>query len=607
MRQYEISFQPDGITVSVAGGVTLMEAAGQGGIILDSVCGGAGTCNKCLVEIAGESEAVRSCQYRVDRDLVVTIPDSSRFFEQQILQEGIDFKAQVEPMVCKHYLQLAEPSLGDLRSDAQRLTDAVAQSGSHTCRDHSEEFVSGTTVAWPLLRQLPAIFRRSEYRITAVCHCGRVFAVEPGDTTGTLYGLAVDVGTTTVVATLVNLIDGKAVAVASQTNSQVSYGDDVISRIEYTRSRPEGLSRLEHRIIDCVNQLIGEVCEKAAVSPWHIYEMTVAGNATMQHLFLGIPVEQIAQAPYVSAICEAVNVSAVTLKVEINPQGNVYVMPSVAAHIGGDTVAVSLATALRQSEAVNLAIDIGTNGELLLGNKERLLACSTAAGPAFEGARIGQGMRAAAGAIERVYIKEDVEVSVIGGGAAKGICGSGLVDAVAELLEAGLIEVSGRLLGSDSLSGNVSDRLRRRIIETNDGVSFVLVDAEQSGIGKDILLTQRDIREVQLGKAAISAGVVMLMESLGVGLDEIEHLFLAGAFGNYIRPESALRMGLLPAMPLSSVKFVGNAAGTGARQVLVSGAARRHAEQLARQIEYVELAGQSRFQDIFSEKLFFGN
>jgi len=325
----------------------------------------------------------------------------------------------------------------------------------------------------------------------------------------------------------------------------------------------------------------------------------------MQHLVLDIPVEQIGQAPYVAAISSAVNVSAEALGINIHPQGNIYILPSVAAHIGGDTVAVALSTAMRHSDTINLAIDIGTNGEIVLGNAEQLFACSTAAGPAFEGARIKCGMRGATGAIERIHINKDVRIEVIGGGKPTGICGSGVIDAIAELLKVGLINSTGRLLIGQDIPETVPKALSQRVIEFDNAAAFVLAQADQTKHGKQIILTQRDVREVQLGKAAISAGVTMLLKQLKITPNDIDHLYLAGAFGNYIRPKSARRIGLLPDIPLEKIIPIGNAAGTGAKQVLLSQQARKHAESLAKEIKYLELAGKLEFQTIYSDAMFF--
>ena len=603
MQNHEILFQPDGTKIKIEAGVTLTEAAQRAGIVLDSICGGVGTCNKCLVEVAGLDEPVRACQYTVDRDMTITIPQTSRFFEQKILEEGISLDAKIAPAVCKHYIQPAPPTLQDLRSDAERLTDAVntaCQGNNRHCKTHTK-----TSVDLSLLGQLPVMLRQHDYAVTAVCHKGRIIAIQPGDTSKNIYGLAVDIGTTTVVARLIELTGGNTLAVASQTNPQVTFGDDVISRIEHTRINSDGLQQLHLRITKCINQLISQLCDEAKIDPNNIYELTAAGNATMQHLLLAIPVQQIAQAPYVSAFSSALNVPAKELGIKIHPQGNIYVLPSVAAHIGGDTVAVTLSAAMRSSEKINLAIDIGTNGEVVLGNCHCLLTCSTAAGPAFEGARISCGMRGATGAIERVHIKQDLQIAVIGGGPPIGICGSGLLDAIAELLNVGLIDNTGRLLTGNDIPETVPPALCKRIITIDNNPAFVLAHAEKTKHGKPVLLTQRDIRETQLGKAAIHAGIIMLINQMKINAKDIDRLYLAGAFGNYIRPESALRIGMLPDIPLQKIHPIGNAAGAGAREVLLSQAARQHAEDLARNIQYVELAGRPEFQNIYSDCMFF--
>jgi len=620
MRTCKIHFQPDDITIVTEAGQSLLAAAQQAGIIINSVCGGAGTCNKCLIEVDGISEPVQACRFYVERDLMVNVPESSRFFEQKILQEGIALGSCLNPQIAKYFVQLSEPCLDDLRSDTQRLIDAVKEAAGvrrsedeiavDTVSDTAGENLRGTidydlTIDFTLLPKLPGLLRDNSYTVTALCHGRHIIDLEPGNTTDKKYGLAADIGTTTVVVELVDLTNGKKIAVASQSNPQITFGDDVIGRIDYSRTHKDGLQQLRERITEGINRLIAEICEKSGIDRRYIYELTAVGNSTMQQLLLGIPVESIGQAPYVSTVTSAIDIPAVELGIDISPAGNVYVMPTVAAHVGGDTVAVALSTAMRHSESVNLALDIGTNGELVLGNRDRLLACSTAAGPAFEGARIKQGMRGATGAIERVYIGDDVEVVVIGEGKCVGICGSGLIDAIAELLNVGILDSSGRMLVDDELPASLPPKLRERVVKNKDGLAFILAHSEQSRQDGAIVLTQRDIREAQLAKAAISAGAVVLMRQMRIELADVEHLYLAGAFGNYIRPESARRIGLLPDLPLEKIQFVGNAAASGAREVLICREARQHAQSLAQRIEYVELAGRSEFQTLFSDCMFF--
>jgi len=603
--------------VRVRHGKSLMEAAQSAGIPLTSTCGGVGTCGKCRVELLDTGETVLACQYKVEQDVRVGVGEESRFFEQKILEEGIAGGGEVDPVVRKCPVQLAAPSLEDLRSDGRRLAETLVADG---CCHQGCAGANGSTdgnggegveLTLAVLRALPRVLREHDFSVTAVCHRRRVLAVEGGDTSGSSYGVAVDVGTTTVVASLVDLRTGRTRAVASQGNPQVAYGDDVVSRIQYCDGHGEGVAELGKQVVACLNALVEEVCQEAGVEREGIYEVTVAGNATMQHLVLGTPVNQIAQAPYVSGFAAGADVSAAAVGLRIHEAGRLYVMPSVAAHVGGDTVAVALATAMRHSAGVNVALDIGTNGELVAGNTDRLLSCSTAAGPAFEGARILCGMRGAAGAIERVAIRADgadgseVAVEVIGGEQAAGLCGSGLIDAVAELLKVGVVDSSGRMLSAEELPAGLNGTLQERLVEHEGKPAFLLVGAGESKHGRDIVLTQRDIREVQLATAAIRAGVAVLLKELGVETAEVERLYLAGAFGNYIRPASGQRIGLLPAMAAERIVPVGNAASAGAKEVLVSWEARRHAEALSRQIEYVELASRADFQMLFSEHMFF--
>jgi uncharacterized 2Fe-2S/4Fe-4S cluster protein (DUF4445 family) len=665
MKRHEVLFQPEGIRVLVAAGQTVMEAANEAGIILNNACGGAGVCRKCAVELDGGGETVLACQCRVERDLGVTVPVGSRFFAQKILQTGLTPRAQVNPTLSKYSVQLEAAHLKDLRGDLARLIDAVNEQREETPGikpGASEKAVQKKT--WPrsalampptvandnglidsiaptALAQLPEMLRTNDYRLTAVCRGGRIIAIEPGDTQTSLYGMAVDVGTTTVVAYLVNLADGRVVATAAETNPQIPFGDDVISRIEYTRLHEHGLHRLHRCIVDGVNGLIERLVEQAGIKGESIYEVTAAGNTTMQHLLAGVPVLAIAQAPYVSVFSSGITLRAGDLGLNVCREADVYLLPGVAAHVGGDAAAVAMSVGLgtlgemtektwpRSALAMPpeitenpektikkhgqdghataaIALDIGTNGEIVMAGGGRLAACSTAAGPAFEGARIHQGMRGAAGAIERVVIRGDhVEHQTIGGGKPVGICGSGLIDAIAEMLNAGILDSSGRLSRGEDLLATVGPAIRDRVIDYQGAPAFMLAAGDETQHGRPIVLTQRDIREAQLGKAAIAAGMSILMKHLGIELDSVERIYLAGAFGNYIRPENARRIGLLPAMGIEKIQFVGNAAGTGAIEVLCSRDIRRYNECLASRIEYVELAGREEFMRIFSDSMFF--
>jgi len=529
----------------------------------------------------------------VTADAVVSVPVETRFFEQKILVEGTERDVKVSPNVQKRFVRLPEPTLDDPTADVDRLLKALAEDG---LRPRPTLSVS---------RALPRVLREHNFSLTAVLSDGDLIAVEGGDTSGKSFGVAVDIGTTTVVAILVDLTTGAKVATASLTNPQIAFGDDVVSRIEYARENPDGLRELQSRIVECLNGLIREVCAHAQTHANSIYEVAVVGNTTMNHLLFRIDPTNIAQAPYVAVVRSGVRAAASDLGLTIHPRGTVYSMPNIAGFVGGDTVGVILATDLDRGDDLRLAIDIGTNGEMALGSRERLIACSTAAGPAFEGARIQQGMRATAGAIEKVLIDGDVRVNAIAGKPARGLCGTGLIDAVAELLRLGIIDSTGRVQGPDSLTGKIPDAVLNRIVPGAMGFDFVLALPDQSHEGKPVVLTQKDVREVQLAKGAIAAGLQIMLREFGVDQDDVAEILLAGAFGNFIRRSMAKRIGLLPDVPTDRIRFVGNAAGAGARLALISRECREQAEEISRRTEYVELAGRADFQMEFAEAMLF--
>jgi uncharacterized 2Fe-2S/4Fe-4S cluster protein (DUF4445 family) len=523
MEHFSVIFKPDGKQISIHAGATLLEAAGQAGIILNSVCGGKGTCKKCLVILEPDARQVLACQHHIQSNLTVTIPPSSRFFEQKILEHGIDTYLSVRPTIYGEY----------------------------------QEKVS----------------------------------------TKVIFGLAVDIGTTTVVVKLINMTDGQCLATQATLNPQSRHGDDVVSRIAYAKTDKK-LAELHTLIIDCINDLIEKLCKQASINAEQIYEMCVVGNTTMNHILLNLPVEQLGQAPYKAFSLDAHDVAAKKLHLKINPEGNVHTVENIAGFVGSDTTAVVLATDIDSAEEMALVVDIGTNGEIVLGTKNKLYAASCAAGPAFEGARITCGSRAAGGAIEAVVVDNgDIVLDVIGDGTPRSICGSGLIDAVAVLLDLGVIDASGRFNKPGKLADDISEEIVSHIRNESGQPAFFFTDS--------IFLTQKDIREVQLAKAAIRAGVKILQRRLGVADADIRQILLAGAFGNYIRPKSAMRIGLLPDVPLERIRFVGNAAGSGAQMILLSRHCRDKARELARKIEYVEIAHEKEFTTVFADSMLF--
>jgi len=423
--------------------------------------------------------------------------------------------------------------------------------------------------------------------------------------TGRKYGLAFDLGTTTVVGWLVDLDTGDTLAARAVTNPQNVYGADVISRIGHAGTH-EGLRQLQQKILAACNEIIRCLLDEGRVAGDEIYEIVAVGNTTMSHLFLGIDPTFLATAPYVPAFAGRMELEARELGLDVMPAGRVVVLPNIAGYVGSDTVGVMLATDIGRRPGFCLAVDIGTNGEVVLAGRGRLLTCSTAAGPAFEGARIRHGMRAAAGAIEGVRIDGgEVGLEVIDDATPLGICGSGLLDAAAAMVQVGLISPTGRLLPPESLPEGVPPGLKERLRRGKDGTEFVLAQDGSVATGEDIVITQKDIRELQLAKAAIYAGIQVLLKELEVTPEEIDEILLAGAFGNYIKIDSALALGLLPAVAPGRIKAVGNAAGDGARMALISGTARAEASDLARRAGHVELSTWPDFQDEFVNAMYF--
>lgn len=608
MGPIKVTFEPEGKAAFVLPGSLVLEAAARAGIIIDTPCGGRGTCGKCRVVVrdgcsaptATERRLLRpkelaaglrlACQAKLERETAVTVPDASRFFEQRILTTGVGRATHLRPAVVKRSAVVPEATLEDQRADADRALGALG--------------AEGLRLDLAAARQLPAALRAEGGRLTAAIVGDDLIAFEPGDTRARCFGAAFDIGTTTVVGSLLDLTSGHEVALAARTNPQVSFGDDVVARITHA-SEDDGLGELQAKIVECINDILAEVTAKAGVPREAIYELTTVGNTTMGHLLLGLDPRHIAQMPFLAAVRQAIVVPAADLGIAIHPRGRLYAMPNIAGFVGGDTVGVILAADLLARTRPTLAVDIGTNGEMVLGTAKRLVACSTAAGPAFEGARIRFGMRAADGAIEQVRLGEDVETSVIGDAPARGLCGSALIDAIAELLRCGILEPSGRLRGPDELPRRLPKALRRRVVPGERGNDFILVHAPQTRLGQPILLTQGDVRQVQLAKGAIRAGIEVLKAELKVDDAGLDAILLAGAFGNFIRRRNALRIGLLPPVEHERIHFIGNAALAGAKMALACTDYRDQAEAVSRQVEYLELGGLPGFQAAFAEAMMF--
>ncbi|GAV22913.1 ASKHA domain-containing protein [Carboxydothermus pertinax] len=589
MKKFSIKIYPENVELQAEENATLKDVFIENGIKFDFPCGGVGKCKKCKVKILknnGLEEEVLACQTKVESDLVINLQQREQ--KHHILNEGVNRQIELKPLVRKIYVELPKPTLEDNRPDWTRLKETLGRADLKTKVN--------------LLQELPEKLRESDFKATIVLTEDEVLAVEPGDTTDRLLGMAFDIGTTTVVGYLLDLNTGKELAHVSALNPQTKYGADVISRITFASQEKDGLEKLHQEIINEINNLVAKATEQAGHTPQDIYAITIAGNTTMHHLFLKIPPENLAKAPYVPVVKEPIRADAGELKININPAGKVFVLSNIAGFVGADTVAAALVAEMDQKEKLTLLIDIGTNGEMVLGTGEKLFACSAAAGPAFEGAQIACGMRGAEGAIDHLTIGEELFYSVIGEVEPLGICGSGLLDIVAELLNIGIIDENGRLLPPEKISDPIGQRYRERIIEINGIRAFVVANGPR---GEKIYITQKDIRELQLAKGAIAAGIEILLKEYGADVKDIEEVQLAGAFGNYLKPRSACRTGLIPRELEAKIKGIGNAAGAGAKLALLSEKEFQRAVSLGQKIKYIELSARSDFTAIFAHRLRF--
>ncbi|MHA1583101.1 MAG: ASKHA domain-containing protein [Candidatus Baldrarchaeia archaeon] len=594
-RKVQIVFEPDGLRSNVKFGVTILEAAKICGIKIRSECGGHGFCAKCKViaktpegltslserekELLSDQEIKKgyrlACQAYIKGNTVIYVPEESRIAKRKTLIEGVMQEVEISPLVEKFYIIIPKPSLQDLRTDFDRMIESLKDIYN----------LEGLEIPLELLKTLPLKLRDANWKVTAtIWNRKRIISVEPGNTTQKLYGIAIDIGTSKIIGYLVNLLSGKIIATHFIENPQIIYGEDIISRISHVMKNPQTLEEIHSLAIKAINEIILKCCEKADIEQTDIYEAVIVGNTAMHHFFLSINPKYLALSPYVPAIGNSVNVEARELKINICPHGNVHVLPIIAGFVGADAVGDILATKIFEAEKICLTIDIGTNTEIVLGNKNELFTTSCASGPAFEGMHITHGMKAVEGAIEKVRIDPEtfeVHYETIGNTEPVGICGSAMVDIVAEMLKTGLIDRTGKF--------NVN-KSTERFQKVNNEYVFVIAKPNETRSGTPIIVTQKDIREIQLAKAAIHTGFSILMRKRGVSTSLIDKIFVAGAFGNYLNIENSIIIGLLPDVPPSKVKFVGNAAGSGAIMSLISKKEREKAKEIAKRTKYVELA-----------------
>jgi len=621
----EIIIHTDGQTIKkeVQDNITLLEALRITGNFPPSPCNGKGTCGKCRVFInhgadfftdqekkslsAEEMEKGihLSCMIRVNNDIEVTLPDTSS--KASILTSAEITQISEIPAVTKKFYTLPAPSISDQLPDDNRLYRTVFDTSNSLMdkKDRLNYKCTGKSLPLEILQSLPDIIRNDGYQVTVTKVIDEITGVESGDTSNTLYGVAVDIGTTTLAAYLYDINGKKLLSVASLLNPQSKYGADVISRIEYTMRDESNLKEMSSLIRSSINELISELALSVSISNTDIYAVSLAGNTTMLHFALGIPARHIAAAPFIPVTLSGLLLKPDELNLSINPSGRVIVLPSVSAYVGADTVAAIMSTSMYSKNDISLLVDIGTNGEIVLGNNSFLCSCSTAAGPAFEGANIACGTGGVEGAISEVFVTTEgsLRINTIGNKKAVGICGSGLIDAIACMLDTGIIDETGRI---DTNNLPVPSELRSRIIEINNQPAFILLNGNETAAGNPIYITQKDIREVQNAKAAIAAGINILAVKTAIDINDIKHVYLAGGFGSFMRISSALRIGLLPGELAGRISAVGNAAGAGAIRAMLSKEEYITACETAKKIQYIELSSEPLFVSSYTDNMFFG-
>lgn len=625
-KQYTVIFQPAGRRGLVDEGTSVLEASRELGVEIEAICGEKRTCGKCKVRIEEgfferfgvtsspshvaawkpveakffteerKAEGYRlACVAKIHGDLVVFVPEEARAGGQVVRKAVTDRKINVNPSVKTYYIEMIPPTLHDPLGDYERVCDALkAQHG-----------LEAPILDYRVLLGMPDTLRHAAWKVSVSVWTGgptpEIVRIAPGTVQRSI-GLAVDVGTTSVAAYLCDLATGEVINYDSMMNPQVPYGEDVMSRITYAMSNDDGISKLQASIIEGVNTLAARVCEAVGFTHEDILELAVVFNTAMHHCFLGIYPEHLGLAPYAPALHHSINIKARDLGLKFAPGANVFVLPNEAGFVGADNVGVLIAEEPYNKDDRQLIIDIGTNGELIMGNREKLISSSCATGPALEGAHIKFGMRAAPGAIEKIYINpetkeprykvigkeqwsDEMDPETIG---TKGICGSGIIDGVAEMFKAGIIDKTGKF---------VKEQDTPRVRRGDSGDEFVLAWANETSIGHDVVMTIKDVRAVQLAKGAMYAGAKIMMQKLGY--ETLDRVVLAGAFGSFIDREESLVLGLFPDVPISKAYAVGNAAGDGARMALLDSSKRAEADEWARKVEYVELSVEPAFEKEF--------
>jgi uncharacterized 2Fe-2S/4Fe-4S cluster protein (DUF4445 family) len=626
-----VDFEPLSRRALVSPEKTFYELLIESGIYIRSLCGGHGSCGKCKIRFLNEQKFLTSptqseiktiskeeltkgwrlaCQARVKNEKMeiikdqkpphfrVFLPEELLYEDFKILTSGINKGVKLQPNVKKYSLFIQRPSLEKPISDFDRIKTALINEVDKF--NENSDF----TLEYDVLSKISNTLREKNHEITlTLLNNQKIINCEPGNTLEANFGIAIDIGTTTIVVYLLNLKNGKIYAVSSCLNPQTAFGEDVVSRITYASAQKIGLDQLNSTLINALNDLIGKVCKKAKIDASQIYEATIVGNSVMHHLFLNITPKYIGLSPYIPTLTQGINIRAERLRLQISKAGNVFLLPVIAGYVGADTIGVLLSSEIDGEDALTLAIDVGTNGELIIGNKDLLATGSCAAGSALEGAHISHGMRAAAGAIDRIAIDpETLEVSytTIANKPPIGICGSGLIDCVAEMLKAKIL----------SRSGNINKNLlsNDKLIKTQQGIEFILAQKSDTQMNHAISISQKDIREMQMAKGAFFSGARIIMQYIKRQHNynaDISQIFLAGAFGNYINKENAKFIGMIPDIPKDFIFQIGNAAGIGAQNALLNTDLRKKAQKILKQTHYVEIATEENFQKEFAQAMYF--
>ena len=603
MRFYNVDFEPVGRRGKCRDDESLLDCAHRLGVGIVSLCGGRGKFHCCKIQIlkGSTSKPTKSelesfspqelkdgyrlaCQTYINSDCKVRVPLESLTTPQRIQLEGLEVGVKVKPPVNSYRIQVSPPSLSDLQADDERIIQTLNRQFKLSCR----------RIDIDVLKNISSLLRSCNWKTQISLRGNEIIAISPWQSSE--LGLAVDLGTTKIAGYLLDLSSGKTLASEGVMNPQISYGEDIVSRITYAIESPAKAEKLQETVVGALNQLTANLCKKANAKLEEIVEAVIVGNTAMHHLLVHLPVKQLSVSPFAPAVQRALDIKARDIGLRIAPGAYVHLLPNIAGFVGADHVAMLLATEKAWEDGnLVMALDIGTNTEISLIDNGKITSVSCASGPAFEGAHIKDGMRATNGAIERVQlVNNDVEYYTIGGVPPVGLCGSGILDAIAQLYLAGVINKNGRM--------NEHPRVR----SYNNQREFVLVSEKERGSSPAITVTQKDVREIQLAKGAIRSGINVLLQEGSHSEEEIEKVIIAGAFGSYINVSSAVSIGMLPFLPLDRFQQVGNAAGIGAKLALLSTDKRAEAQTIARKASYIELATAPNYQDIFVEAIYLG-